>query len=194
MIRKELADKLLEKGKVFNLSNGLSFLRLIGAFYLYWVASQKQVEWAFVVTGILILTDFADGYFARKLNQISEMGKVLDPLADKFCGVLSMLALYQFYGLPLWLILLIIGRDLLILTGAMFLITRLPYVPPSEMPGKIAVTVVAGLFLVYLGGFEPLFVPFQILTVIALIVSLGHYIYIFYRKLSSGELAESSQP
>lgn len=187
----KLFQKIFEKGKVFTLSNFMSFIRLVGAFYLYDVASRKELGLTLIVTLILIATDFADGYFARKLNQVSEMGKILDPIADKFCAALSMLALYQYYGLPLWITVVIIGRDVLIVLGSLILMTRLPYVSPSAMPGKIAVTVISLLFLSYIVEFEPAQFPLEILTFLALLVSALDYGRKFLSRLSKENFTES---
>ena len=177
-----LSQKLFEKGKVFTLSNFMSFIRLVGAFYLYHVTMQHQTVLAIVVTFVLVFTDFADGYFARKLNQISELGKVLDPLADKVTAGLVFLALYLEYGLPFWIVAVIIGRDILILLGSAFLITKLPYVTPSAMPGKIAVTLLSLLYLVYLVGYEPLKLPLEYLAMAMIIISTIHYVFVFFNK------------
>jgi CDP-diacylglycerol--glycerol-3-phosphate 3-phosphatidyltransferase len=185
-----LTRKIFEKGKIFTLSNLLSLLRLLGAFYLYHVTAQKNLLLTLVVTLILIATDFADGFFARKFNQVSEMGKVLDPLADKFCAALGMLALYQYYGLPLWITVVIIGRDILIVLGSLILMSRLPYVTPSAMPGKIAVTILSFLFLIYIWEIEPLQIPLQVLTFLALLVSAAHYGYKFLQKLTREKITE----
>lgn len=179
-----LSQKLIEKGKVFTLSNFLSFIRLIGAFYLYYLVINHLTEAALLLTFVLIVTDFADGYFARKLNQVSELGKVLDPIADKFCVGLAIIALYQEYGLPFWITALIIGRDVAILIGSLVLVSRLPYVTPSAWPGKIAVSIISFLFLAYLVEALAAFrFPLEILAIISIIVSSLHYIYVFYKKL-----------
>lgn len=186
-----LTRKIFEKGKIFTLSNLLSLLRLLGAFYLYHVTAQKNLLLTLIVTLILIATDFADGFFARKFNQVSEMGKVLDPLADKFCAALGMLALYQYYGLPLWITVVIIGRDILIVLGSLILMSRLPYVTPSAMPGKIAVTILSFLFLSYILEIEPFQIPLQVLTFLALLISAAHYGYKFLLKLTREKITES---
>ena len=185
MTAKTLSQKLFEKGKVFTVSNGLSTLRLFGGFYLYTVTINHQVWLAIIVTLILTVTDFLDGYFARRFNQVSELGKVLDPLADKIAIALGMIALYQGYGLPFWIVALIIGRDIVIVLGSLLLMSRLPYVTPSAMPGKIAVTIIALLFLVFLLGIKPLQLPLLILTLLGILVSSGFYAYRFFKKLST---------
>jgi len=184
-----LIDKIFEKGKIFTLSNFMSFIRLVGAFYLYHLTVIKDINAALLLTVVLVFTDFADGYFARKFNQVSEMGKVLDPLADKFCAALTMIAIYQAYGLPFWVVAVVIGRDVLILLGSIFLVTKLPYVTPSAMPGKIAVTAVAALFLVYLLNFDPLKNPLEWLVFLMVIISFAHYVYLFFKKYRDEQTA-----
>lgn len=71
---------------------------------------------------VAALTDFLDGYVARKQQQITELGQWLDPLTDRILIVVIVVALYlrdQFIPLPL--VLLFLGRDFLIVTGAVFL-------------------------------------------------------------------------
>ena len=184
-----LIDKIFEKGKVFTLSNFMSFIRLVGSFYLYHLTVNKDLQPTLILTFALIFTDFADGYFARKFNQVSEMGKVLDPLADKFCAAMVMIALYQAYGLPFWVVGVVIGRDVLILLGSIFLITKLPYVTPSAMPGKIAVSAVAALFLVYLLDFDPLKTPLEWLVFLMVVISFAHYVYLFFKKYHDEQAA-----
>jgi len=137
---------------------------------------------ALIIAVIAIISDFADGYFARKWNQVSELGKVLDPLSDKLIVAFGSIAIYLHFALPLWVVVLIIGRDVLILIGSVLLVTRFPSVTPSKMAGKIAVTVMTLLLLSYLLGIIPAQAPLQILTVIAILVSGGQYAWNFYKR------------
>ena len=91
---------------------------------LYYVKTGNEIHrllaiLSFAVTAIL---DGVDGYIARHYNQVSELGKILDPLADKLLLVSGIVALSFEHGnflgqIPLWLTGTIIGRDFLILTG-----------------------------------------------------------------------------
>ena len=90
---------------------------------------------------ILILagiSDALDGHLARKLNQVSQLGLVLDPLADKILAGALVIMLIFFRGFPLWLAALIIGRDLLILMAAAVLLKGRKMVVPSTITGKYA--------------------------------------------------------
>ncbi len=63
---------------------------------------------------IAALTDWLDGYLARKLNQVSEFGKFLDPLVDKLLVIAPLLMLVQLQQIPAWGVFLIISRELVI--------------------------------------------------------------------------------
>lgn len=188
--RMALLTNIFEKGKVFTFSNFLSFIRLPLAFYLYYLISHEQVVNVIIVGLVVVFSDFADGYFARKWNQISEMGKVLDPVGDKLCVALGSIALYSTFDMPLWVVVLIIGRDLLILLGSILLVSRFPFVAPSKMAGKIAVTVMSLLLMSYLLKIEPAQIPLQILTVIAILASGGQYAYNFYQSYFKSKVEE----
>ena len=171
-----IQDKIIfEKGKVWTASNLLSVSRLIFGLFLYLLILYQHSIWAILLSIIAIFTDYADGYLARKRNEISELGKILDPVADKVTVGLSSIALYQAYGLPLWVVIFIIGRDLLILSGSLILIGKMNHVTPSELPGKIAVTVISLLLLSYLFDFNPVKTPLLVLTILIIIISFIYY-------------------
>lgn len=90
--------------------------------------------------GILAyITDLLDGWLARKLNEVSEAGKVIDPLADKiYVAVITGMLVVQ-GRLPLWFVALVIARDVLIMLAGIYLTKRTGFVMPSNTAGKIAV-------------------------------------------------------
>ncbi len=97
--------------RILTIPNLLSAFRLVlaGVFaYLYWNAeTQRDYH---VAVGVLVLsglTDFADGKIARRFNMISELGKVLDPIADKLTQVVVACCLCRHYG-PMKLLLLVL--------------------------------------------------------------------------------------
>ncbi len=100
-----------------------------------------------IISGVIILTDFLDGFLARKLNQKSELGKVLDPLADKVVFISVAVLFVIFKSLPLWIMIYIIARDLAVFLVGMVLSKKEGQVLQSNIWGKISTTLLALAFL-----------------------------------------------
>lgn len=89
------------------------------------------------------LSDVLDGYFARKFNQVSEYGKIFDPLADKlFVGAMAVILALQ-DAIPLWFFSGVIIRDIVIFTGGIYVKGKKGVVLPSNYVGKISVVFIA---------------------------------------------------
>lgn len=103
------------------LPNLLSLLRIVLAFFLFTQIRAHHPVTAFWIVVAAGVTDFLDGYLARRLQQISALGGLLDPLADKvFFGTLFIALLWESY-LPLWVFAVFIVRDVLLLMGTAFI-------------------------------------------------------------------------
>ncbi len=87
----------------------------------------------------MYFSDLLDGYLARKNSQVSEFGKIIDPLADKIAVVSISLALLYIGKLPLWFFLIIALRDVLILGFGIYLNSSKDVRLMSNYPGKAAV-------------------------------------------------------
>lgn len=103
------------KGEVLNIPNVLSFLRIALVPVFLWLLLEEMFVSAITVLAIAGLTDFLDGYLARKLNQTTKLGKMLDPVADRLYIFATLLALSATGYVPWWLAGLVILRDLLML-------------------------------------------------------------------------------
>jgi CDP-diacylglycerol--glycerol-3-phosphate 3-phosphatidyltransferase len=128
--------------------------------FLYYFHSGKLTI-AFIIMIVAVLTDWFDGQAARWTNEVSEMGKILDPLADKLC--LASVALYFLWigALPLWFVLFAVLRDILIFIGAAYVRIRHSVVTTSLWPGKWAVGFVSMLFIVMVWP-NPVFVRYPL--------------------------------
>ena len=102
-------------GEVINVPNLLSILRIALVPVFLWFLLDEFFLAAIVVLALAGLTDFLDGYLARKLNQITKLGKMLDPVADRLYIFATLLALSVTGYVPWWLAALVILRDVLML-------------------------------------------------------------------------------
>ncbi|MDJ0683050.1 MAG: CDP-diacylglycerol--glycerol-3-phosphate 3-phosphatidyltransferase [Xenococcaceae cyanobacterium MO_167.B52] len=100
-----------------NLPTWITLSRLLGLpFILYLLAFPTEAN-LWLAVGIFLLaagTDWLDGYLARKLDLVTELGKFLDPLVDKLLVLGSLLALIQLQKVPAWGVCLILARELAI--------------------------------------------------------------------------------
>ncbi len=133
---------------MWNLPNAFSLLRLILALPTSIAVWHHQTYLAVSLGVFAMLTDYLDGYFARKYNQISEIGKILDPLADKVMVISLILILAIQERIPLWITVMIFSRDILIMLGGIYLKKKLGYVVPSNKTGKWTVLFIA-LYIIY---------------------------------------------
>jgi CDP-diacylglycerol---glycerol-3-phosphate 3-phosphatidyltransferase len=100
-----------------NLPTWITVSRLLGVpFLLYGMQVQTPaVRWWMVVIFLLAAgTDWLDGYLARRLNQVTELGKFLDPLVDKLLVLAPLIALVEWGRVPAWGVFLILARELTI--------------------------------------------------------------------------------
>ncbi len=110
----------------------------------YFISNNMNLA-AFLMGALAVLTDLLDGYMARKLNQISEWGKVIDPVADKVFVGTTAVCLVLRGSVPLWFVLAVLARDGLILLGGLYASTKIKMVIPSNYVGKAAVLVITAV-------------------------------------------------
>jgi cardiolipin synthase len=104
--------------------NALTALRGLGVPLFIWLAlDQKADGWAILVLAIGGITDYLDGKLARLWNQTSRFGELADPAIDRIYIVATLIVLYLRDALPLWVIILLLARDIL-LGGVTIALTR----------------------------------------------------------------------
>ncbi len=107
----------VSRDAIFTVPNLLSFARLLGVPLFLWLLLGPHADgWALAILMISGVTDWADGVLARKLNQTSTLGALLDPLADRLYILATLAGLVLRQVIPWWLAAAIIGRDLVLLT------------------------------------------------------------------------------
>jgi CDP-diacylglycerol--glycerol-3-phosphate 3-phosphatidyltransferase len=132
---------------MWKISNQLSLLRLFLTIPIAFALWYDLRIITLIIAFIAILSDYFDGYLARKLNQITDLGKILDPLADKVMVLTVVFIMFIKNDIPLWLASIIIIRDIVIFIGGIMIKRKNGNVPVSNYWGKYAVSAIA-LYLV----------------------------------------------
>jgi len=126
---------------------------------------------------ILCLTAYAsdllDGFIARKTNQVSELGKIIDPLADKVLVGAVALNLFFIHQMPTYYLFIILLRDVLIFVGGIFVTRKIGKVLPSNMLGKITVLSIGLFILIIILQFNPENYIYKIFLFISIMLSIS---------------------
>jgi len=133
------------------ISNLLSVLRIVLLIPLSWLMLTEfdtKNNLIIILVLCMYLSDLLDGYLARKLNEVSEFGKIIDPLADKICVIAIAVILVYLDRLPLWFVSVVVLRDITILIFGVYLKRKKDITLMSNYPGKIAVFCI-GLVLLF---------------------------------------------
>src|SRR5919106_308594 len=110
--RLDVRESGVQTDRVLTVPNVLSVVRLLGVpLFLYLVLVQEADGWAVVVLAVSGLTDYLDGKLARRWNQVSRLGQLLDPLADRLYILSTIVALTLREIIPVWFAVLLVARD-----------------------------------------------------------------------------------
>lgn len=172
-----------------HLPNLITVLRIGACLPLAWLivhGDERSALWLALAVGA---SDVLDGFLARRFNWQSRIGGLLDPIADKLFLVCAFIALGVAGAIPVWLIGLVILRDLLIVAGA-FAYHRLvePLSAAPSVIGKVNTLAQVGLILVVLAGRAGIAAPFELEELLVWIVAAlavisgGHYVYTWTRR------------
>jgi cardiolipin synthase (CMP-forming) len=172
--------EIIKKDKhLFGLPNLLSISRLLFLPLICYAISIDPAHgsWlALLLFALSSLTDFFDGYVARQRKQFSELGRILDPVMDKINIAALMLSLAAWRDLPYWYVAIVIGRDLLILFGSLYVIRRKRHVPESNFIGKTTLVVFLLVIVTYMFNLKPYNIIFMAASIALIPVTLVRYI------------------
>jgi cardiolipin synthase len=145
-----------------------------------------------VMVGLSGLSDCFDGYFARKLDQVTSLGKILDPIADKvtLISVAVCMVIYMPAILPIMMVL--VTKEFLMLLGGFILLLCKVAPPPANIFGKVATVIFYFvicliIFIKILTGQENMLLVYigLILTAMAMIIALIQYGVVFFRLIKA---------
>lgn len=116
------------------------------------IVAYQHPFWGTAVFGIAALTDFLDGYLARRSGQVTKFGIILDPLADKFLVISALVVLVDMARLSAWMAIVIIVREFFV-TGLRVVALSKNIIIPAEMGGKLKTTAqITSILCLILGG------------------------------------------
>jgi cardiolipin synthase len=101
--------------RIVTIPNILSMFRLVLIPVFLVLLVLGELGWALLLIAVSAITDFVDGYVARQFNQVSRLGQLLDPAADRLFILSTLLGLGWVQVLPWWLVAVIVARDVLLL-------------------------------------------------------------------------------
>ncbi|HEY6953118.1 MAG TPA: CDP-alcohol phosphatidyltransferase family protein [Bacteroidota bacterium] len=167
--------------RIRTISNLISVSRVafvLPAAYCLMADFPNHRAWAIFFIFVASSTDFFDGFLARKLHEVTDFGKIVDPLADKIgIGIIAVCLLLT-GDIPLWYFAAVVARDALIFVGGIYIKKNKQIVPQANMAGKITVNIIALallLCIVRIPALEPLRIGVIWLSVLFMIVSLIVY-------------------
>lgn len=124
--------------RIVTIPNALSLARLLILPYLYWLIVEEYYLWGLVVGFVFASTDWLDGYVARRFDQVTRLGQLLDPISDRLFIITAMVSLVVAGVVPLSLAVAIVLRDVLLLVGGAIMMGSGGQWPGVTRLGKFA--------------------------------------------------------
>lgn len=141
--------------RVVTVANGVTLVRLLGLPLFLWLLLGADARWAAFWTLVVVgLTDWVDGYVARRFNQISRLGKLADPLVDRALMATAGVGLVLAGIAPLWVLAVIAARDVLLLGLAFALFGAIPPIPVTRVGKAATACLLVGLPGLLLGAVD----------------------------------------
>ena len=180
-----------------DLPNLISFLRLLAVMPVVLLLLEGEFGWALLLFGLAGLSDGLDGFLAKHFQWQSQLGGILDPLADKTLLVACFLVLGALKLIPIWLVVAAISRDLIIIGGATlyhFRVEQLQAAP--TWASKVNTLVQIGLVVAVIANAGPIPLPGALITLLTwaslatILVSGVQYVWVWSRKARAKGLHE----
>jgi CDP-diacylglycerol--glycerol-3-phosphate 3-phosphatidyltransferase len=157
-----------------NLPNKITLIRifLIPLFLVFLIPSSKiNPIFAALVFGVAAFTDWLDGYLARTTNQVTVMGKLLDPIADKILITAALIPLVELDRISAWIAVVIISREFAV-SGLRSIAMSQGIVIPASWWGKYKMTFEITAVILLILNYKFSFINFQFLGTIAVWIAM----------------------
>ena len=170
---------------LFLLPNLITLSRLFVSIYLFNQYSIENIRIPLLVTLIAVIgiSDSIDGIVARRLNQVSKLGIILDPVCDRIVFLLLLFWLEDIF--PIWFFYGILIREVLVMIGSLYVLTRTKTIKVSNIGkfGTVLIFFSICFFVINLGNEQLLFLFFGLFSLIFYyFVALEYFYKIFLKK------------
>lgn len=167
--------------KILTVPNLISFVRLLLIPVYFILLFDGQKIWALVAFAVSSATDFLDGQVARRTNQVSRLGQLMDPAIDTLLLISGVVGSWLFCGLPLWVVIVVFARELFLLVNGAWLLKLKNIRIPVIYPGKAATAILmVGICLTFLVNWGVYVVYFAVAMQIAVAI---YYVWAAARAL-----------
>ena len=174
--------RLFKRDQIFTIPNLLSLVRLLMIPMIIWLYCEKEDYVAAAVMIVLSgLTDIAAGIIARKFHLVSDLGKILDPVADKLTQAALIFCLIAKYDWVLWLFLLFAIKEITMGISGLLVIRKKDVVNSSQWFGKLAtVLLYAVMFILFLFPNTPAQTANVLILICAAVLLLAFMKYLWF--------------
>ena len=132
--------------KILNIPNILSIIRILLVPFIVWTYFSENIKYnAIISIGLVVfsgLTDVVDGFIARRFNMITNVGKILDPIADKLTQFTVAICISISHPIMWWIVCIIFGKEVLTLIGAIIFVNSVKTTPQAKWWGKLATVII----------------------------------------------------
>ncbi len=178
-----------------NLPNALTLLRIfLVPVMVVVLLTRSRTEAGLLlgagIFGLAVLTDYLDGYLARRRNEVTRVGILLDPIADKLLTAAAFISLVEMGAVPGWMVMIILGREFAVTGLRNIAAGRGVLIPASGLGKGKMVSQVVAIFLLLFGRLYPILrwpaMASLWLVVVLAFVSAVDYFHRFWRDVLRG--------
>lgn len=184
--------KIKVRDYIYTWSNFISFTRILVVIPVIWLHIHNGYEtniWIILLIIYGVISDYLDGLVARWRDEISELGKILDPIADKLMAFFLFLYTVILGWIPIWYFILGVVRDLLIMAGSAHIKRKRGKVAMSIMSGKVTVNVMAfyWISIFFFREAESAHTFLMVMSAVMMVVSFIDYKRRYYKIINGAD-------
>lgn len=173
---------MFTKKEVLSIPNILCYLRILLVPVFVYIYFKTEIDDAHFLSAFIVIissiTDFLDGYIARKYDMVTDLGKLIDPIADKLTQFVIACTLVHTYPAYIWMVIIIVLKDgMLLFVGYYILRKTGKHLDQAQLPGKVATAVFFVISIILIAFSVPyVFANIMIyVTVFLMVLAMIHY-------------------